>query len=661
VADQPDGGTVDPKGELTKAVTNAAVKVVGAFATTAGFVAFVAVTGQAITWVRFRAAELPADQAVQLVPKDDLVVVGGLALGIFAVLGVVAVTSVYAIDRYGQDCDEMRPGLCVLITGEVLVAIQFAAGGNKLAMSLFAGFMGLLAVVLTMLPVFYKHRTNGVPLWNVQQAAPAGGPPAAPAAGQGGPPPAGGPPAAPAAGQGGPPPAGGPPAAPEGGGAERSEDGPRHTLTRPGLVCAALLAVVWVGAFWLCFKEPLVAYMSGLAAALAAVCFGVARASGSSFWPYGLAVFFSVTLFGAALNAARLWEVPKGHPVALLRAGNSGTSGVVGLLVAKTDDRYWLGVVTLRCADGEPADTPKGASGRIFSIPRAQVLDDELGTATRLKNAQAQALTLFAELKVRQPPGGSLPPRGDSMQATTGTEGQVGQQTEPAKTTVTAPKTPAVQIPRPKIAALRPPSPLAKQKVRLIGTNLSDVTSVTVGGEDVDATSSSDTAVSFVAPTALAGKRVRVKSCWTSRPYLVPAKPGKPPPGDEKPPDEPPKGPRKTYRHLGDEYFEVEDFELSPTGKRRLRRLRRELDKVAGAIQEINIDGYADFTGRRSFNKQLSDKRAEAVKKYLLSGSGLAPGLFDVEGHGESRARADELNAPAREVDRRVDVEVVYK
>jgi hypothetical protein len=78
------------------------VKVIGAFFTTAGFLTFVAVTGGAITWVRFWAAQLPADQALQVVPRDDLIIVGAVALGLFTVLGVIAVAGVYAIDSAGR-------------------------------------------------------------------------------------------------------------------------------------------------------------------------------------------------------------------------------------------------------------------------------------------------------------------------------------------------------------------------------------------------------------------------------------------------------------------------------------------------------------------------------------------------------------------------------
>ena len=99
---------------LSKALVDGLVKVIGAFFTTAGFLTFVAVTGGAITWVRFWATKLPADQALQVVPRDDQIIVGAVALGLFTVLGVIAVAGVYAIDSAGRPTDGMRVALALL-------------------------------------------------------------------------------------------------------------------------------------------------------------------------------------------------------------------------------------------------------------------------------------------------------------------------------------------------------------------------------------------------------------------------------------------------------------------------------------------------------------------------------------------------------------------
>jgi hypothetical protein len=180
------------------------------------------------------------------------------------------------------------------------------------------------------------------------------------------------------------------------------------------LLLAAIVATGTAGLFFALFSEDFVGYSMLLAVGLAAICYGVARASGDRFWPYGLAVFFSIALFGALLLAARFEEQPKMNPVALLRGGNSGSVGVVGLFVARDDDRYWLGTAEAECKKkGEnsiPTGDIEGDSGRLFSVPRAQVLDDEIGSPTDVRHAAPCAAELFRELVAHQPPGGSLAP-----------------------------------------------------------------------------------------------------------------------------------------------------------------------------------------------------------------------------------------------------------
>lgn len=64
------------------------------------------------------------------------------------------------------------------------------------------------------------------------------------------------------------------------------------------------------------------------------------------------------------------------------------------------------------------------------------------------------------------------------------------------------------------------------------------------------------------------------------------------------------------------------------------------LDKIADFLIEnpearISIFGYTDSQGREEYNKQLSEKRAEFVKGYLLS-KGVSKESFTIEGKGEA-------------------------
>jgi hypothetical protein len=86
----------------------------------------------------------------------------------------------------------------------------------------------------------------------------------------------------------------------------------------------------------------------------------VARATVMFAW-YGISVFFSVLMFGAALTIAGTLEQPMVQPIALVRKGNE--IGTCGVYVAQTSDRVYVG--RLPSLDKRP--------GEIFWVPTADV------------------------------------------------------------------------------------------------------------------------------------------------------------------------------------------------------------------------------------------------------------------------------------------------
>ncbi len=63
--------------------------------------------------------------------------------------------------------------------------------------------------------------------------------------------------------------------------------------------------------------------------------------------------------------------------------------------------------------------------------------------------------------------------------------------------------------------------------------------------------------------------------------------------------------------------FKLDSTQLSEKSKRTLRKIARMLDKESGIT--IEVAGYTDARGDADYNLMLSKKRAEAVKKFLLS------------------------------------------
>lgn len=118
--------------------------VIGAVASL-GFVAFV---GAVILWSRFEAAELPADQAVAVQPREDLVTVGAIALVLFVLGGLLAVLVLWLLDHQGRASSNTRIGLLVVILLEILAAFFFEQwdGTAEWLPLVFSVFVGLAAV-----------------------------------------------------------------------------------------------------------------------------------------------------------------------------------------------------------------------------------------------------------------------------------------------------------------------------------------------------------------------------------------------------------------------------------------------------------------------------------------------------------------------------------
>jgi len=88
-----------------------------------------------------------------------------------------------------------------------------------------------------------------------------------------------------------------------------------------------------------------------------------------------------------------------------------------------------------------------------------------------------------------------------------------------------------------------------------------------------------------------------------------------------------------------------------------------QLDKVAEALQsqgegkKIVVEGHTDSQGKDAFNQQLSQRRAEAVRSYLVS-RGIPSDMITAVGKGEVEPIADNKTAEGRANNRRVEIEI---
>ncbi len=108
--------------------------------------------------------------------------------------------------------------------------------------------------------------------------------------------------------------------------------------------------------------------------------------------------------------------------------------------------------------------------------------------------------------------------------------------------------------------------------------------------------------------------------------------------------------------YAADAFFDFDRAVLKPEGRARLDDL---VEKVKGINLEVIIAvGHTDSTGPDVYNQRLSERRAEAVKAYLVS-KGIDANRIYTEGKGESQPVADNSTREGRAKNRRVEIEVV--
>ncbi len=103
-------------------------------------------------------------------------------------------------------------------------------------------------------------------------------------------------------------------------------------------------------------------------------------------------------------------------------------------------------------------------------------------------------------------------------------------------------------------------------------------------------------------------------------------------------------------------YFDTGKAILKPESNEELNKLERMLKE--NATYSIEISGHTDKIGSTAYNKQLSQKRAEAVVKFLVE-KGIDVSRLTAVGYGEEKPLAtndDELEG--REINRRTEFEI---
>lgn len=114
-------------------------------------------------------------------------------------------------------------------------------------------------------------------------------------------------------------------------------------------------------------------------------------------------------------------------------------------------------------------------------------------------------------------------------------------------------------------------------------------------------------------------------------------------------------------------YFEFNQSRLTESERQKINSLTTELESMHD-ITGVRIVGYADRMGSNSYNKRLSEKRAESVEHYLRQQGYLKTSIAKTQWLGESvpvTRCATNLNRSALieclQKDRRVTIEINYQ
>ena len=103
--------------------------------------------------------------------------------------------------------------------------------------------------------------------------------------------------------------------------------------------------------------------------------------------------------------------------------------------------------------------------------------------------------------------------------------------------------------------------------------------------------------------------------------------------------------------------FDLNKSTLTQTDMQRLDQLAQSVSALKHYV--IQVQGYTDKTGPKEYNLQLSQKRANAVIRYLTTNGKIPLVRIYSMGYGETDPAAPNTTRKGRELNRRVDLTVM--
>jgi outer membrane protein OmpA-like peptidoglycan-associated protein len=106
--------------------------------------------------------------------------------------------------------------------------------------------------------------------------------------------------------------------------------------------------------------------------------------------------------------------------------------------------------------------------------------------------------------------------------------------------------------------------------------------------------------------------------------------------------------------------FDTDKATVKPTAAEALKQISASITKRYPG-KDVRVLGFADSKGDKSYNRELSEKRANAVKDYLVSTNKMPADHVSTEAFGEEQPVASNATAAGRQENRRVEIAVRVK
>jgi OmpA-OmpF porin, OOP family len=105
--------------------------------------------------------------------------------------------------------------------------------------------------------------------------------------------------------------------------------------------------------------------------------------------------------------------------------------------------------------------------------------------------------------------------------------------------------------------------------------------------------------------------------------------------------------------------FKFDSYELMPESRESLDQLAMQIKDRENFILEIQ--GFADWIGNDAYNNQLTQKRADSVRRYLAEQHNIALFRMHILGFGKIRPVADNKTREGRAENRRVEIRLLTR